>query len=134
MSERFESFEEFWPFYVREHKKKTTRLLHFGGTSAALACLGAAILTRRPKLAALAPLFGYGPAWISHFFVEKNRPATFRYPLWSLRADFVMFAKMIGGTMDEEVEWAVLAEEERVRKANGGHEPARPDVAAAQAS
>jgi hypothetical protein len=134
MSDRFESFEEFWPYYVREHARKTTRVLHFCGTTAALATLGAAILTRRPALFALAPVVGYGPAWVGHFFVEKNRPATFRYPLWSLRADFVMFGKMIAGTMDDEVDQALSAEAERVSKANGGHEPARPDIAAAQAS
>lgn len=135
MSERFESFEEFWPFYVREHAQKANRVLHFCGTSAALATFGAALLTRKPALFALAPLFGYGPAWVGHFFVEKNRPATFQHPLWSLRADFVMFGKIIAGTMDDEVEEALRAEEERLRTANGGgHEPAQHDVPAAQAS
>lgn len=104
-----ETFEEFWPFYVREHRKKLTRQFHFVGTTLALGCAAGALLTRRRWLLALAPIAGYGPAWFSHFFVEKNRPATFKHPLWSLQADFVMWAKMLRGTMDAEVE-RVLAE------------------------
>lgn len=104
MSDRYTSFEEFWPFYVREHGKKLTRTMHFVGTTAAMGCLAAAVLTRRPALAAVALVAGYGPAWTSHFFVEKNRPATFKYPLWSLLADFRMWGKIAAGTMDAEVE------------------------------
>jgi hypothetical protein len=104
------TFEEFWPFYVREHSHKLTRQLHFAGTTMALGCVAGAVLTRRRWLLLLAPFAGYGPAWFSHFFIEKNRPATFKHPLWSLRADFVMWLKMIEGTMDAEVD-RVLAEE-----------------------
>ena len=111
MADRFESFEDFWPYYVREHSKKLTRQLHFVGTTAALACLAGGILTRKLSLIALAPVAGYGPAWLSHFFVEKNRPATFAHPVWSLAADFVMWGKMIAGTMDDEV--AAVLEVER---------------------
>jgi hypothetical protein len=107
MSEqRIQSFEEFWPFYVREHSKKTTRQLHFLGTTAAMACVAAAALLGKRKLLLLAPLVGYGPAWIGHFFVEHNRPATFKYPLWSLKADLVMWSKTLAGTMDAEVDRA----------------------------
>ena len=113
MSDRYETFEEFWPYYVREHSKKATRVLHFVGTSAALACLAGGLLTKRRWLLALAPIAGYGPAWASHFFIEKNRPATFTYPAWSLRADLVMWAKMVAGTMDEEVEMAMNASDRR---------------------
>src|SRR5262245_14871104 len=74
---RFESFEQFWPYYVREHSRKATRLLHFMGTGAAIAALAAGVLTRRGGLIALAPVLGYGPAWIGHFFVQRNKPATF---------------------------------------------------------
>ena len=101
---KFESFEEFWPFYVREHSKKATRVLHFIGTSAALATLATASATRSLKLLTLVPLFGYGPAWFSHFFIERNKPATFHHPRWSLRADLRMFGKMLDGSMDAEVE------------------------------
>lgn len=131
MSEaRYESFEEFWPFYVREHSQKATRSLHWIGTTAAASCLAAAAITRRPSLALLAPVAGYGPAWFSHFFIEKNRPATFTYPLWSLRADLVMWSKIVQGTMDDEVERAFAIEAEQAQHAaeqppveGGAHAP-----------
>ena len=110
--ERMQSFEEFWPYYVGEHAKKTTRAFHFAGTTAALGCVAWGLLLRKKWLLALAPVAGYGPAWISHFFIEKNRPATFTYPTWSLYADMVMWSKMIQGTMDAEVE-RVMADREK---------------------
>lgn len=102
--DRFETFEEFWPFYVKEHSKKATRILHFVGTTVAIACVAGGLVTKRRWLLAIAPIVGYGPAWMSHFFVEKNRPATFDYPFWSLRADLVMWSKTLRGQMDAEVE------------------------------
>lgn len=102
-SPSFETFDDFWPFYVREHSNKLTRQLHFVGTGAALATLAAATALRSWRLALVAPVLGYGPAWLSHFAIEKNRPATFRHPRWSLQADLKMFAMMLNGTMDGEV-------------------------------
>ena len=87
MAPRLQSYEEFWPYYVSEHMKPATRALHVFGTSLVLATLAAAVLVSPWWLLAV-PFVGYGPAWIAHFFVEKNRPATFTYPLWSLRGDF----------------------------------------------
>jgi hypothetical protein len=117
MSERrYESFEEFWPFYVKEHQKKATRILHFIGTTAAASCIVGAIVTKRKWLLAVAPVAGYGPAWISHFFIEKNRPATFKYPVWSLKADMIMWWKTATFSMDAEVE-RVLAEDQARRDA-----------------
>lgn len=104
MSERIQSFEEFWPFYVGEHAKKATRLMHFVGTTAAMACVGAAVIKGKPAIALGALVAGYGPAWVSHFFVEKNKPASFKYPLWSLIADFKMWSLIATGKMDAEVE------------------------------
>lgn len=104
MSDRFQSFEEFWPFYVLEHQSKANRLLHFAGTTAAVATLGYALIKRKPGLVPLALVAGYGPAWIGHFVVQGNRPATFKYPLWSLLGDFRMWGKTLRGTMDREVE------------------------------
>jgi hypothetical protein len=104
------TFEEFWPFYVSQHSKKATRILHFVGTTGAMACVAGGLLTKRRWLLALAPVVGYGPSWIGHYFVEGNKPATFKYPVWSLRADMVMWWKMVRREMDAEVE-RVLAEE-----------------------
>lgn len=110
MSEaRFRTFEEFWPFYVREHSNPATRRMHFVGTTVSVTALAAGVLTGRKWLAAIAPVFGYGPAWISHFFIEKNRPATFKYPSWSLQADFKMWSLMVRGAMDAEVERVMAA-------------------------
>lgn len=122
--ETIETFEEFWDFYVGEHKKKTTRILHFLGTTAAVGCVVGGLLTKKRWLLLVAPIAGYGPAWVSHFFVEKNKPATFKYPLWSLQADFVMWWKMVKGQMQAEVDRVVRQEEEaqaRVASASDGH-------------
>ena len=101
---RYGTFEEFWPFYVQQHSKKATRMFHFVGTTAAVATLLTGVILRKRWMMLVAPVLGYGPAWISHFFIEKNKPATFTYPLWSLRADFVMWKKIVTGQMDAEVE------------------------------
>jgi hypothetical protein len=106
----FQSFDEFWPFYVKEHQKKATRMLHFAGTTAAMGCLAGAAIFKSRWLLLAAPVVGYGPSWIGHYFIEKNRPATFSHPLWSLRADLLMWSKMVRGEMDAEVE-RVLAED-----------------------
>ena len=102
--ERIRSFEEFWPYYVGEHSKKTTRTIHFVGTTAVMGLVAYAAVRRKVWPLLVAPLAGYGPAWFSHFFIEGNKPATFKYPLWSLKADFVMWSKIARGTMDAEVE------------------------------
>jgi hypothetical protein len=116
---RIESFEEFWPYYVRAHSKKGTRTLHFVGTTMAMACVGGALVFRRPSLLLLAPIVGYGPAWIGHFFIEKNKPATFEHPLWSLRGDLLMWSKTIAGTMDAEVERCIAMTREAAPPAEG---------------
>jgi len=104
MTDRIASFDEFWPFYVREHSKPLTRWMHFAGTSAAMACGTALVKSRKLRWIPIGLVAGYGPAWISHFFVEKNRPASFKYPLWSLIADLKMWDLMRRGLMDAEVE------------------------------
>jgi len=94
---QFASYQEFFPYYVAMHSKPLTRRLHFGGTvlGAALALIG--LVTRRPKLIGLFPLCGYGAAWPAHWFVEKNNPASFGHPVWSLRGDFDMVRYMFAG-------------------------------------
>jgi len=99
---RFRTFEEFWPHYVGEHRRGVTRTLHFVGTHLGIVAflLGLAV---SPWWLVAAPLFGYGLAWIGHFFFEKNRPATFSYPLWSFRGDLRMILLTWSGRMRAEV-------------------------------
>jgi hypothetical protein len=93
----FASFAEFYPFYLDEHRNRTSRRLHFVGSWGVLLCLALALLTRALGWLPAALLCGYGFAWVGHFFFEKNRPATFRHPLYSLRGDWVMFADILRG-------------------------------------
>lgn len=95
---RFQSFAEFYPFYIKEHQHATSRLLHVVGTGLVLSELLALIAFSAHAFFYIAlPLTGYGFAWVGHFFFEKNRPATFQYPLWSLRGDFVLFWEVCTG-------------------------------------
>jgi hypothetical protein len=94
---RFNSFAEFYPFYLSEHAKRSTRRIHFVGSALALLLLGAALASASLGLFLLAVVCGYGFAWIGHFFFEKNRPATFKYPLYSLMGDWVMFWQILTG-------------------------------------
>jgi hypothetical protein len=105
MSERYPTFQAFWPFYVSQHMNPTNRSLHFVGTALVCACLLASLLASAAWLLA-APVAGYGFAWAGHFFFEKNRPATFTYPLWSLWGDFRMFWLTLLGRMAPELERA----------------------------
>jgi hypothetical protein len=87
MTGRFASFEEFWPFYLAEHARPATRVVHVGGTWLAVLVLLTGIVRGPWWLVLLAPCVGYGGAWVSHLLIERNRPATFTYPAWSLRGD-----------------------------------------------
>lgn len=108
--QEIKSFEEFWPFYVAEHSQPTTRALHFAGTATALCCAATLAASGKWKWLPLALVPGYAAAWVGHFVVEKNRPATFKYPLWSFMADQKMFSLMLTGKMEEEIE-RIKAEE-----------------------
>ena len=83
----FRSFDEFWPHYLREHARPATRAVHVAGTWAAAGVLALGLLAGPWWLVLLAPVVGYGCAWVSHLTIERNRPATFTYPAWSLRGD-----------------------------------------------
>ena len=102
--ERYKSFSEFWPFYVAEHSKPGTRALHLIGTSLGIAVMIYFIATGRWYLFPLGFIPGYGCAWLAHFVIEKNRPATFQYPLWSFMGDYKMIAMMLTGKMQRELE------------------------------
>jgi hypothetical protein len=103
MAPRFTRYRDFWPYYLQEHAKPETRLIHFLGTGAAIAALILALATRTWWLLAAVPVAGYAPAWFAHFFVEHNRPATFTYPLWSLASDFRMFFLWCAGALEPEL-------------------------------
>ncbi|QFT55063.1 DUF962 domain-containing protein [Microbulbifer sp. THAF38] len=99
-AQKFESFRDFYPFYLQEHSNLTCRRLHFIGTSLVFATVIAAISTGNMLWFAATPLTGYGFAWIGHFFFENNRPATFKYPFYSFIGDFVMFKDMLLGRIE----------------------------------
>jgi len=94
---QFRSFAEFYPYYLGEHSNPTCRRLHFVGTSLVIALLAYTIGSGKWLLLLAVPVFGYGFAWVGHFFFEKNRPATFTHPLYSLIGDFVMFRDILLG-------------------------------------
>jgi hypothetical protein len=97
VTRRFSSFREFYPFYLGEHANRTSRRLHVVGSLGVLALLAAALVTGSAWLLLAAPLCGYGFAWVGHFFFEKNRPATFRHPLYSFLGDWVMLKDVLTG-------------------------------------
>jgi hypothetical protein len=97
MAPRFDEFEQFFPWYVSQHSRRTTRWMHFAGTHLGAATALAGVVTRRPVLLAGFPVISYSVAWFSHFVIEKNNPASFGNPLWSLRGDVRMLAMMWQG-------------------------------------
>ena len=91
MPQRYESVWDFYPFYLSQHQNGACRVLHFIGTTTVLVLLLKALLQGPIWLLALLPIAGYGPAWIGHIAFEKNKPATFKYPFYSLLSDWVMW-------------------------------------------
>ena len=102
----FSTFEEFWPYYVAMHSKAATRWVHLAGTLTGLAVTGWGLARGRARYAAALPVIGYGTAWPAHFLIEKNNPATFGHPAWSLRGDVRMIATMLAGRDAELAETA----------------------------
>jgi hypothetical protein len=103
MSQRKASYAEFWPFYLQEHAQPRTRTFHYIGTSLVIAIAAIAIVTRTWLLLLAVPVAGYFFAWVSHAFIERNKPATFIHPLWSLVSDFRMFFMWVTGRLDAEL-------------------------------
>ena len=103
------SYAEFWTYYLRQHAKPGTRALHFFGTALALAILAYALATQRWWFLLAALVSGYLFAWIGHAAVERNRPATFSYPVWSLVSDLRMFYLWIAGRLGAELKRAGVA-------------------------
>lgn len=97
MEERIKTYNQFYLYYLSEHKNKTSRILHFVGTFLVFVLIFFAIIQGWGWKWGLVPLVGYGFAWIGHAFFEKNKPATFQYPLWSLLSDFKLFFEILLG-------------------------------------
>jgi hypothetical protein len=104
VSERIQTFADFWPFYLGEHRRPATRALHLVGSTAGLGCAALALVLRAPAFLVVGLCMGYACAWIGHFAIEHNRPATFRYPLWSFMADWKMWAYAMTGRLGRELE------------------------------
>jgi hypothetical protein len=100
--ESFSDYAAFWPFYLSQHSRRATRLMHVAGTSLALLAAILSIATFSFGWLLMVPVIGYGFAWIAHALVEKNKPATFTYPLWSLRGDFHMLWLWFTGRLEGE--------------------------------
>lgn len=96
---KFSSFAEFYPYYLAEHRHPLCRALHYCGSLLVLAVLGYGLITQQWQLLWLLPLIGYGFAWLGHFAFEHNKPATFKYPLYSLAADWVMLKDFLTGQL-----------------------------------
>ena len=99
----YTTFWDFYPYYLTEHANPVNRALHFTGTTLVIACFIAAIVLHNGWMFLAMPLAGYGFAWFGHFIIEKNRPATFKYPLYSLGSDFVMYFHIITGQIKRKV-------------------------------
>ncbi|MBL8837448.1 MAG: DUF962 domain-containing protein [Alphaproteobacteria bacterium] len=97
MPQKYRRFADFYPYYLSEHANRTCRRLHFVGTSGALVLLIAAAVAQNAWLVPAAIVCGYGFAWVGHFAFEKNRPATFTHPIYSLIGDWVMWAEIATG-------------------------------------
>lgn len=97
MSERIKTYREFYEFYLDEHQKTGTRIFHFLGILFVFAVIAFVIYSGKERFLWYIPIFGYGFAWLSHAFIERNKPATFRYPLWSLISDFKLFFELLIG-------------------------------------
>ncbi|MEM6536005.1 MAG: DUF962 domain-containing protein [Pseudomonadota bacterium] len=109
-NKRFETFEQFYPYYLTEHADPACRRLHYIGTGLGFVFMAAAILVS-PWFLIGVPLIGYFFAWVGHFFIEKNTPATFTYPLWSLRGDYKMFFAWLTGRLPAQLKAAGIASE-----------------------
>lgn len=104
---RFQSFSEFYPFYLTEHQDPISVRLHFFGTSCFIIAVMVAMITGNAWWLLAGPIVAYGCAWIGHYWFEKNKPATFQYPFWSLRGDFTMLYDIITGRYRSKLDHAI---------------------------
>lgn len=109
MPEIYTRYADFWPFYLKEHSRRATRGWHFFGTGLAIVFLLVTLATENLLWLPVVLIGGYGPAWYAHFWLEKNSPATFTYPLWSLFSDFRMFGLWLTGRLTRELHRANIS-------------------------
>ena len=121
MAREFSSFEDFYPWYVGQHSRRATRWFHFAGTHLGASAAVVGVARRRPGLIAAFPVISYSFAWFSHFVIEKNNPASFGHPLWSLRGDMRMLSMMWQGRDDELTR---IARDQRMIVIDGGTQTA----------
>ncbi|WP_316841287.1 DUF962 domain-containing protein [Pedobacter gandavensis] len=101
--QKFKTLKEFYPYYLTEHTNLTSRVLHFIGTGLVILSVFTGILFHEWRFILATPFLGYGFAWIGHFFFEKNKPSTFKYPMFSLASDFLLFWELLTGNQDFKV-------------------------------
>lgn len=101
--QKFKTLKEFYPYYLTEHTNLTSRVLHFIGTGLVILSVFTGILFHEWRFILATPFLGYGFAWVGHFFFEKNKPSTFKYPMFSLASDFLLFWELLTGNQDFKV-------------------------------
>lgn len=106
MERKYKTFWDFYPYYLTEHSDPVCRMLHYIGTTLLLVVIAAAVYFSKASILFLLPVVGYGFAWAGHFIFEKNKPATFQYPFYSLGSDFVMYFHFLTGQIDKKVDAA----------------------------
>jgi len=103
MERKYHTLKQFYPYYLTEHANPVCRAMHYTGTTMLLFVVGAAVYFGQAKILFLLPIVGYGFAWLGHFVFEKNKPATFQYPLYSLASDFIMYFHFWTGQIDKKM-------------------------------
>jgi hypothetical protein len=106
MEKKYQTLKDFYPYYLTEHADPTCRLFHYVGTTLVIAVAVWMIISQNWLLFFLIPLAGYSFAWVGHFVFEKNKPATFQYPGFSLASDFIMYYHFLTGQVDKKLEEA----------------------------
>ncbi len=101
--DKIDNYQDFWYFYLQEHSNPINRGFHYIGTTGVILLLIWSLYTQNYLYLILLPIFGYGFAWFGHFFIEKNKPATFKYPFWSLISDFKMYFYFLAGILKKEI-------------------------------
>lgn len=103
MERKYHSLKEFYPYYLTEHADAVCRSLHYIGTTLLLVVVGFSVYFGNAKILFLMPVVGYSFAWVGHFVFEKNKPATFQYPFYSLASDFIMYYHFLTGQLDKKM-------------------------------